>query len=303
MAAGVLGGFGVRLLGESPGEAKRRRKGKKKKKRNPPLPPGCRNCGDCQLCESGACAPDPELDGVRCLENPEDRTGQCHVCQNGVCVPLANDGPCKDGDECSWCQDGRCVPVREKQLSPCGNDRCKRCLNGRCTRIGDGGTCDFGGVTGACCSGLCKDVDRDRNNCGQCGRRCAAGEECRGGNCGPPCPAPCDAQCCEQGETCVLEWTGSRYIKRCCDDDKLVGVICCDGDKTICGTAGQEVCCAAGTECYRDRFYDRWMCCAGQVCGGRCCTGNTQCHNGCGTPDGKACCVGESGCGCCRICT
>jgi hypothetical protein len=283
-------------------QAEGKGKKKRKKRKPPPLPPGCRDCGDCEMCLNGACAPDPELDLVRCLESPEDRSGQCHVCQNGACVPLPNDSLCNDGDECSWCQDGRCVPVRDKQLDPCGNDPCKRCLAGRCTGVGDGDTCKVGSIEGACCSGVCKDLDLDRNNCGQCGRRCEPGDVCRQGACEPPCPAPCDNECCEPGQTCVYEWTGTRFIRRCCDNDRLVGGQCCDGDKTICGPPGNQRCCPAGSKCYQDAG-GLWMCCHGELCGQhRCCTGSTSCHSGCGTPDGKACCIGETGCACCRTC-
>jgi hypothetical protein len=112
----------------------------------------------------------------------------------------------------------------------------------------------------------------------------------------------CGTNCCAPGEGCVPRYEGGVYAPICCELEKIVGGQCCVGDKTICGPPGNEHCCPAGSRCYQD-LNGMWLCCAGELCGQhRCCVGNTQCHSGCGTPDGNACCIGESGCGCCRIC-
>jgi hypothetical protein len=38
-------------------------------------------------------------------------------------------------------------------------------------------------VTPACCSGVCKDLASDINNCGGCGNVCGTNETCQGGAC------------------------------------------------------------------------------------------------------------------------
>jgi hypothetical protein len=84
-----------------PLQAEKRGKGKKGKKKPPaPLPPGCQSCNECQLCRNGACAPDPALDGVRCLGSG----AACGYCSGGVCAASGRQ-PCRDGvcpraDEC-----------------------------------------------------------------------------------------------------------------------------------------------------------------------------------------------------------
>jgi hypothetical protein len=51
----------------------------------------------------------------------------------------------------------------------------------------------LGGTTQ--CGDECVDVDLDPNNCGECGKACAAGEDCTGGNCCPFGQTYCGGAC------------------------------------------------------------------------------------------------------------
>jgi hypothetical protein len=169
---------------------------KKHKKKTPPLPPGCQNCGTCQMCQDGQCVGDPDLWLVRCLDNPIDPGGQCHVCAvdgSGNCEPYSNGSACNDGDECSWCQDGQCVPIPEKDLGPCGTSPCHLCVEGTCQPAGQGSDCTDGQGEGFCCHHTCihPGCDRDRYNPYTCECGCAPGQQlCPDGRCIP------DDQCC-----------------------------------------------------------------------------------------------------------
>lgn len=86
----------------------------------------------------------------------------------------------------------------------------------------------------ACCNGACVYTYNDAQNCGACGRTCAADEYCAGGSCAP---RPCEATC--SGGLCC----GSQ----CCN----AGQICCDpagpvGNGPVCTTPTEGGSCPAG---------------------------------------------------------
>ena len=58
----------------------------------PPLPPGCEDCTECQMCKRGQCVPDPALARVRC----QGSGTACGYCQGGVCT-ASEEQPCADG--------------------------------------------------------------------------------------------------------------------------------------------------------------------------------------------------------------
>jgi hypothetical protein len=237
------------LQAQGRGNGKGRGKGKKGKgkgqKKPPPLPPGCEFCSECQMCQDGACVPDPALAGVPCLGSG----ATCSHCLNGVCTANAQ-RPCEDGvcarrGQCcpgeKWCEDhgsstgfacvgeSDCCPGQRKcSDGTCGtNTRCCpnewKCLDGTCVAQGQCCTnerkCPDGSCVsaGACCSNekLCP------------GGSCVAKDECCPGfiRCGDSCIDAGAYQCCG-GKVC---WKDSA----CC------GTYCCPSPHRCC----QGTCC------------------------------------------------------------
>jgi hypothetical protein len=141
---------------------KKREKNKNKDKPPiPPLPPECQNCGHCEMCPDNACVPDPELDGVRCLDAPGDPNGECHVCRNGACVSKCHfqDSICCKGECYSPCGEGKrfdpetcqCRTITcEDDPPPCGVCEWAKCVAGNwvCEETGVGVDC---GNSSVCC--------------------------------------------------------------------------------------------------------------------------------------------------------
>jgi hypothetical protein len=123
-------------------------------------------CGDHQVCSPTGCVDSLcSASGSSCAAE-DGAVGLC--CSNGACVDLlsdpANCGAC--GLACGpavACQQGLCLG------SVCNADR-------------HGAYC---GTTASqiCCGAACADVSSDSENCGACGRACAAGTTCTGGVC------------------------------------------------------------------------------------------------------------------------
>jgi hypothetical protein len=107
-----------------------------KPKDPPPLPPGCQHCNECQMCQDGACVPDPDLGGVPCLESG----ATCSYCQSGTCtatdIPPCEDGLCARRGYC--CPGEKYCPDHESPLGyACvGESDCcpgqKKCADGTC---------------------------------------------------------------------------------------------------------------------------------------------------------------------------
>jgi hypothetical protein len=113
-------------------------------------------------------------------------------------------------------------------------DHCGFCGNA-CVPIGDGcfsGVCSCNGAAAcmegrACCGTMgCLDVLSDPENCGDCGVRCAAGEECLGGSCGGSCLGGCPAvphgRTACAGESCAISDCDDGWA----DVDGVVGNGC-----------------------------------------------------------------------------
>jgi hypothetical protein len=162
------------------------------------------NCGGC---------------GLNCA------TGQ--TCSNGTCTGVT--APCGAGHAGKFCDaDGGtslvccgsgCTDVQSDAFNcgRCGNPCAAgmACMEGVCGVASCAGTTDnthcFGSAPNAvCCGGSCVDKNTDAQDCGVCGRRCAAGAVCQGGVCGVEvCDAP------HAGSPCFMSSGGNG---RCCAD-------------------------------------------------------------------------------------
>jgi len=163
----------------------------------------------------------------------------------------------------------------------CSNDVC--CPQGT---VGTGTCCCTG--TQGCCSGVCTEVQTDRNNCGFCGRPCTGDYICAGGQ----CVCPPNTESCASGLCCK----GSDF--------------CCNGK---CCSALHGCC---GGECVQLGTQDNCKTCGDQCRGGQTCVDlNCQCPSVgqqlCPTPNGAQCTsltdcnnCGDCGvkCGPCQTC-
>lgn len=280
--------------------AERKGKGKKKsKKKPPPLPPGCQNCNECQMCKNGACAPDPALERVRC----QGSGAACGYCQDGVCA-ASEERPCQDG-VCP--RKGQCCPEEgaKQCIDPelprgfycvdsnvCCPDTERRCASGSCL------------PRAACCPEqrrcnplLCV----GQNECCPDETPCANGSCAPAGQCCDGKPR-CGDVCCEADETCLEDPGGPPWIWRCCPNELNVNGHCCDGNKTVCGPAPgrpayEKYCCAEGSVCCGEGK----SCCPeadGYCCAssGTCLPKNLgpwmECGKGCGRIEYDQCCAG-----------
>jgi len=152
------------------------------------------------------------------LQSSPDHCGQCgFVCspeRGTACV----DGLCECGRVAIGCEGNRanlCCPGREDRPEPycanlltsgldcggCGEECDPRtsdqCSAGECTCGDERRACTEEGE--ACCPDLggassrCVEPETDRNHCGECGRRCRAGEDCVEGTCRSRTDAGVDA--------------------------------------------------------------------------------------------------------------
>lgn len=210
----------------------------------------------------GACCDNFFSSTCRDIKSDEENCGGCGVrcpagqtCQNGTCS--GGSGLCQDGHEGAFCDlgtseaklccGGGCVDTRTDthNCGRCGgaclsDESCKsgRCGLSTCTGASDGRTCLTATGTGTCCNGACTDLSTDEVNCGQCGKGCGLGNECRGARCAfPSCTAGKGA-----GSTCFLGATAATG--RCCGGNTCVDIAT---DEQNCLGCGVE--CAPGQTC------------------------------------------------------
>ncbi|MBI5543932.1 MAG: hypothetical protein HY901_08605 [Deltaproteobacteria bacterium] len=271
-------------------------------------------------CDTQTCAPDSVCFDDRCT--PEQCVGTS--CPNGEaceaatgkctsCGPLTTDRNCGAcGNACppgSACGQSRCYPA------DCAGWTCgpgEVCVENLCTpklcvavSCPEGESCDPHSGQCSSCGPLTTEQD-----CGACGRSCAAGERCAAGECYPRhCPtATCDAAsvcvgggCIEVG--CVGTTCGTNEACRagecvCVDGTDRCGGASCRllaTDASHCGGCGQA--CGINQVCVGS------LCtCAGslQMCGTSCADVEVDASN-CGTcgracPGGQICSGGTCQC-------
>jgi hypothetical protein len=214
------------------------------------------NCGGC---------------GVRCGFN--------EICDGGVCRCGAGGGACNPGGGsptvCCGPPDQRSCVARDTVR--CGD--CLPCLPGEtcgasascvCAANTAGGTPARCPAGQACCADGCKSTDVDANNCGLCGRKCAANEGCVGGSCTPiTCPQSCtnNGNTCN-GTTCSCNGGPECLVAagKCCAG---IGCVNLTNDANNCGSCGHK--CATGEACLGS------ACHCGGAAGPTCAAGDTCC--------------------------
>ncbi|MBN9160686.1 MAG: hypothetical protein BGO98_13885 [Myxococcales bacterium 68-20] len=229
-----------------------------------------KHCGAC----GNACAPgEPCIDGV-CGCEPGEIV--CH----GQCVdPKTDDNHCNGCDQPCDPEGGTCGELPNGAYygcygGVCGTPKCKM------------PTADCNGDLGqpGCNSDGCEvpDVRTDPNNCGGCGIKCKAGEECVNEGNGPECAVPCvrfgkvlcpfgqcrdllnDVMACGSCSR-FCQGAGPNQVSACrkgiCELDCLPGFADCNGDPSDgcetnvmahpgnCGTCGNACDVAGGQPC------------------------------------------------------
>ena len=213
---------------------------------------GPENCGSCgnkcaddQICSGGKCVgckANEVLCGTQCVDLMGNDS-HCSACNN-ACSPFPAGFP-SDGANAYWgCKEGECNNRKCRQpWADCNNDTVDGCE-----------------IT----------LERDRLNCGQCGKACAPGEMCANGICQcNPGPSGCDCNddfeadlmnCGACGNRCLDRTNAPATCKfgRCgnvcnagfgdCNTDMFDGCeIDLMRDPQNCGTCGNR--CATGQAC------------------------------------------------------
>ena len=222
------------------------------------------NCGTC-----GAACAEPYCVGGTC--QCPGGTASCTtdaVCETNVIEDPAHCGDCE----------GDCAAV---EASP-------DCVAGRCSC--GGVACDS---NKDCCAvgdqKSCLDTSASRFNCGDCGKRCAAGEECTDSNCSCNGGAACAA-----GEVCCS--VGGCATSCACGTTPDCTDTCCS-DQCVDTSSDRENCGACGNVCRDDQSCDSGtcVCASGTDCGNTCADLASDAEN-CGTC-ANACASGETCCG------
>ena len=184
------------------------------------------------------------------------------------------------------------------------------CSSGECTVSCGGGLED--------CDGVCRDLDTDRYNCGDCGIECDEGEVCFWGECEVTCGGgleDCDGLC--------RDLDTDRYNCGDCGIECDEGEVCLEGFCDVaCGGATPELCDGLCVDTDADRNHcgdcgiecDEGEVCSGGVCGLSCggatptrcgdrCVDTDANRNFCGNcatvcDGGEVCSEGECGLSC-----
>jgi hypothetical protein len=92
----------------------------------------------------------------------------------------------------------------------------------------DGVCCDVGRSN---CSGACRDLLRDKNHCGGCGRRCEDHQRCVGGACCADGSDVCDGACTDL-ETSTTHCGACGH--RCGTGERCMDGVCCPAGRILC---------------------------------------------------------------------
>ena len=207
-------------------------------------------------CTAAACAPGQSVcigDELRKCNGDQTAFELMETCEVGLCDALAGTcdvcvprtSRCEDRRVSLTCNaDGTRIERRE-----CSGDRPVCTGNGECVECASASDC---GTNERCASGTCScpgnpDLNTDRSNCGTCGHRCGADEDCVRGRCEEYCggadiqrdPMNCGTACerCDTDETC-----NNGSCARCGDTNT---------DENNCGACGNR--CNSETECVQGR--------------------------------------------------
>lgn len=146
-------------------------------------------CGAAEHCIDGMCgcpSGKTDCDGT-CVDTNTDNSN-CGMCANNCANQPASGGA------------GGLIPIKP----PGGGDPCgtapphttRSCNAGMCAQLlcSTGyGDCDHDLALGCASNGCETQTATDPNNCGACGRKCAAGQECRDDGSGPQCLGSCES--------------------------------------------------------------------------------------------------------------
>jgi hypothetical protein len=212
--------------------------------------------------------------GVCCLTGEE--------CVNGRCLPLGTHDNCAGvGDMCAANETCCCDP----ELPP---GLLCNCINLSSDDINHCGACDnpCSGVYDACCGGVCRDLNSDEVNCGDCFHDCPGTTICQEGDC--LCPSGL-TDC--GGGRCLNLQTDNANCGAC---GRACGS-CEHCDNGVCQLPSNSANCPPGQDF--DPQTCMCKCPLGQtVCGTVCCDTTSVCSGGhCCGPD-EVWCAGYEGC-------
>jgi hypothetical protein len=165
--------------------------------------------------------------GKNCLGDTDCSSG---ICNNGTCVECVSGPDCPSGVCSSFtCAAATCTDAFKNGSETdidCGGPDCPGCVAGKSCLA------DTDCASGHCCSGTCRDIQTDGNNCGSCGQACTNAHgttACSSGTCQPICSSGF-VSCNGPNDGCECAGTA------CCGAACQTGHLNCIG--AGCGAAG-----------------------------------------------------------------
>ena len=223
-------------------------------------------CDDGNLCTQGdICV------AATCKAGSAIDCGDDNICTDDTCTPdigcmhSLNVAPCSDDDLCTvndHCHLGTCIgggPLLCTDNDDCTEDSCV-----------SGVGCSFALLPGCCpdgltlCDGQCQDLQNSTSHCGECGKKCPAGDNggvsCQGGE--------CIISGCDEGfDDC------DGTLETGCEVNLLVDSLNCQECGLLCDVDAGETCIAGECLCFPQ--------CDGLECGDDGCAGSCgECQEG-----------------------